>query len=173
MYSLKAFYFEIIKHRLTRSAKTIQRVPFPQLPPIVTSYITIVHIKTKKLTLALLTRLQPLFSFHHFLNLNSFFFFWLHLRACGILLGAEPTHPAALEVQSPKHWPAREVPICIHLYVCSSVYLYPFLDSYNYQYNQGTELFHHHKRIPLLPGNTSLYTDPLLSPGNQCSLSEF
>lgn len=74
MNTLKAFYFEIIKHRLTRSAKTIQRVPFPQLPPIVTSYITIVNIKTKKLTPVLLTRLQPLFSFHHFLNLNSFFF---------------------------------------------------------------------------------------------------
>ena len=39
--------------------------------------------------------------------------YWLHCTTCGILVprpGIEPM-PPALEVQSPKHWTAREVPV--------------------------------------------------------------
>ena len=44
--------------------------------------------------------------------ITTFFFFWLHRVACGILVpgpGIEPA-PPALEAQSLHHWTAREVP---------------------------------------------------------------
>ena len=43
---------------------------------------------------------------------NSFFFFWPHCEACGILVprsGIEPT-PVAVKMWSPNHWITREVP---------------------------------------------------------------
>ena len=45
-----------------------------------------------------------------------FFFFLLGRAACGILVprpGIEPMAPA-VEVRSPNHWTAREVPVLVH-----------------------------------------------------------
>ena len=50
---------------------------------------------------------------------NFFFFFWLCLEACGILVpwpGIEPA-PSAVEVWSPNHWTAREFPNKLYLIV--------------------------------------------------------
>ena len=52
---------------------------------------------------------SPVVIFIFFL---SSFFFWLHQRACKILVprpGIEPVSPA-VEAQSPNHWTAREFP---------------------------------------------------------------
>ena len=49
----------------------------------------------------------------------SFFFFWPHRAACGILVpqpGIEP-RPLAVEAQSPNHWTAGEVPL-VSLLIC-------------------------------------------------------
>ena len=46
-----------------------------------------------------------------------FFFFWLHLEACGILVprpGIQPVLPAAVEVPSANHWMVREFPVCCY-----------------------------------------------------------
>ena len=122
----------------------------------------------------LLARLQPLFSLHHFLIciLSLFFFFFLAVLHCMQGPSAptkDGTHTPCIRSGSPDHWTTRVVPICIHFYVCSSVHLYPFLDSCNYHYNQASP----QKNSPPSLGLPVCALIPSLSPGNQCSLCEF
>ena len=50
--------------------------------------------------------------FYYTKNVLTFFFFWLHLAACGILVPQPGNEPGATTVKapSPKHWTAREFP---------------------------------------------------------------
>ena len=56
-----------------------------------------------------------------FLWVFCFLIFWLHHKACGILVQQVGIEPAAPEVEawSLNHWPVREVPGCqIKKYIC-------------------------------------------------------
>ena len=64
------------------------------------------------------------------LLLASFFFFWLHLVARGILIPQariEPV-PPALEAQSLNHWRAREVPLW--LFKCYFTLFYFYINAF-------------------------------------------
>ena len=44
------------------------------------------------------------------LSFGNKFFVWPHLVECGIFVPRRGIEPAAVEAQSPNHWPTREVP---------------------------------------------------------------
>ena len=104
------------------------------------------------------------------LHLFSFFFFLavLHCMQGPSAPTKDGTHTPCIRSGSPDHWTTWVVPICIHFYVCSSVHLYPFLDSCNYHYNQASP----QKNSPPSLGLPVCALIPSLSTGNQCSLCE-